>query len=195
MGVAVGTTAVGDVEFGAARLERVFAQCFGEAFNTHLQGEYPEPVYQPSTAAGKRHCIGYRHDYFASALHEVSHWCIAGSERRLQLDYGYWYAPDGRDDAAQKAFEAVECKPQALEWIFSRACGFTFRISLDNLNSGGSEIPDSSRFKARVYAQLLHWQQTELPERAQVFFGALCREFGNGGTALKSMCFEPEELS
>jgi elongation factor P hydroxylase len=193
--LAVGTAAVRHTEFAAARLQSVFAQCFLDDFNTRLQGEFLEPVYQPSTTQGIPHCIGYRHDYFASALHEVAHWCIAGSERRSQVDYGYWYAPDGRDEAAQDAFEAVECKPQALEWVFSRASGFSFRISVDNLDSGSGEIPDSSRFKARVLAQLLRWQQTGLPVRAQTFFQALSREFGDGAVAVKSMAFELEELS
>ncbi len=50
---------------------------------------------------------------FASALHEISHWCIAGKARRELVDFGYWYCPDGRDAMTQSQFEDVEVKPQA----------------------------------------------------------------------------------
>ncbi len=43
-----------------------------------------------------------RTDFFASALHEISHWCVAGKARREQVDFGYWYCPDGRDAMTQK---------------------------------------------------------------------------------------------
>ena len=38
---------------------------------------------------------------FNSALHEISHWTIAGKERRLLADLGYWYAPDGRTESSK----------------------------------------------------------------------------------------------
>jgi elongation factor P hydroxylase len=99
------------------------------------------------------HLLWYREDYFASALHEVAHWCIAGEQRRQQLDFGYWYAPDGRSPEQQGAFEAVEYKPQALEWFFSLACGYRFRLSADNLGMPGGEMPDASEFRGRVCEQ------------------------------------------
>ena len=46
------------------------------------------------------------------------HWCLAGTRRRQRVDYGYWYAPEGRDEAQQAAFFAVEAAPQALESLF-----------------------------------------------------------------------------
>jgi len=118
----------------SAELERVFADCFAEEFRTVLEGGGEEPLYVPSSRPDiSPHRIVYRADYFASALHEVAHWCLAGAERRTREDYGYWYAPDGRDGTQQAEFERVEARPQALEWIFSDACGFDFHLSADNL--------------------------------------------------------------
>ena len=100
--------------FQAARLERVFTGCFARQWRTVLLGGAEEPYYQPAADRHATHLLHYRSDFFASALHEVAHWCIAG-EQRLQLaDFGYWYAPDGRDAAQQRDFEAVEVKPKAL---------------------------------------------------------------------------------
>jgi len=170
---------VSELEHQAARLDKVFASSLGETFNTLLRGGYSEPLYQPRNDSGNGSAIiGYRADYFASALHEVAHWCIAGGERRTLIDYGYWYAPDGRDTQQQKAFEEVEYKPQALEWYFSRACGFPFKISVDNIDLETGELPDTREFKQRVLQQAKRWQYSALPSRGQIFFAALCREFG-----------------
>ncbi len=97
--------------FDAGRLERVFADCFTRDFDTLLLGGAPEPVYVPAgmrcgvTAPAPHHRLFYREDFFASALHEAAHWCIAGRERRLLVDFGYWYAPAGRDAPAQARFQ------------------------------------------------------------------------------------------
>lgn len=171
----------GGEPFLATRLEVVFARCFRDSERTLLKGGAEEPVYEPA-AQGDLHCIHYRDDFFASALHEVAHWCIAGPERRARRDFGYWYAPDGRDAAAQRAFEAVEDKPQALEWLFSIACGYPFRVSVDNLDPDTGALPDTLRFRERVLARALEWQQRGLPGRAAVFFDALVQEFATGVT-------------
>jgi elongation factor P hydroxylase len=164
--------------FIAARLENVFDACFAACWETRLVGGAEEPFYQPATVAGDPHVLHYRYDYFASALHEVAHWCIAGERRRQQFDFGYWYAPEGRDAYQQNAFEAVECKPQALEWFFSRACGYRFQVSLDNLQMTAGANPDATAFRRCVVEQALNWQDTGLPERARIYYHALCREFG-----------------
>lgn len=44
-----------------------------------------------------------------------------GEKRRQLVDFGYWYAPDGRSAEQQELFQAVEVKPQAMEWILSPA--------------------------------------------------------------------------
>jgi len=112
----------------------VFAATFPE-HRTVLVGGGDEPLYEPPTEAAPGR-ITYRADYPASALHEVAHWCVAGSSRRRQLDYGYWYAPDGRSPAQQAEFELVEVRPQALESVFAEAAGVRFVPSADNVEAG-----------------------------------------------------------
>jgi len=155
-------------------IESVFRECFLGSHRTQLSGGAPEPLYLPGCDASVAQ-IYYREDFAASALHEVAHWCIAGPERRRQVDYGYWYAPDGRDVAAQREFERVEVRPQALEWHFALACGCPFRISIDNLQGCG---PAGEAFAAAVRAQAIGWCSQPLPERAGVFRGALAAAFG-----------------
>lgn len=133
----------------ASDLITLFERCFFSEFNTLLEGGGEEPFYSPAVANSAARII-FTRDYFASALHEVAHWCVAGAARRQLPDYGYWYAPDGRSSAQQLEFEWVEAKPQALEWIFSNACGSRFRISADNLASGLDASPD---FQEAIAAQ------------------------------------------
>jgi elongation factor P hydroxylase len=152
----------------------VFHDCFAHDYNTRLQGGAGEPLYRPASA-GTAAVIYYRHDYCASLLHEVAHWCIAGARRRALEDYGYWYAPDGRDAEQQRAFESVEIRPQALEWHFSLACKQHFRVSQDNL----SQHPAAGeRFRCAVIAQARQFCVEALPPRAQQFRSALALRFG-----------------
>ncbi|NQX89835.1 MAG: elongation factor P hydroxylase [Halioglobus sp.] len=163
--------------FCALRLERVFNENFAMSWRTRLQGGADEPFYQPTTDTLVDHILYYRHDFFASALHEVAHWCIAGEERRLQPDFGYWYTPDDRDQRQQRAFEKVESKPQALEWIFSSACGYPFQPSADNIDLDARGVLDYEQFRQCVAQEVRAWQLRGLPQRAAVFYWALRREF------------------
>jgi len=157
------------------RLIQVFKRCFKEDYNTLLVAGEDEPYYQPARHEGEHNQVVFAHGFFASALHETAHWCIAGEARRKQFDYGYWYEPDGRNEAQQKSFEQVERKPQALEWLFSLCCDFPFQVSVDNLN--GVEV-DRQAFTEKVAEQLTQLLETEaLPKRAVTFAKALCREF------------------
>lgn len=189
MGAIEPVVPAGAAVFDARRLERVFGHCFASDYNTRLAGGAVEPLYQPSVGVGFN-CLYYREDYFASALHEVAHWCIAGRARRQRVDFGYWYTPDGRDASAQRAFEEVEVKPQALEWHFSRACGYRFRVSVDNLDAAGATGP-ADGFKRRVLAQAKAWEEGGLPARARVFLDALQKEFG----PVKQRPFRLEDLA
>jgi elongation factor P hydroxylase len=137
-------------------LESLFNDCFTERWNTQLIGGAQEPLYQPAAIAGQLHSLFYREDFFASALHEVAHWCIAGEARRQQLDFGYWYAPEGRSPEQQKAFETAEIKPQALEWYFSTACGYRFQISVDNFDLSAAAQAQADDFKHALLQQALH---------------------------------------
>ena len=120
-------------------------------------------------------------DYFSSILHEVSHWCIAGAERRKLVDFGYWYEPDGRNEFQQKEFEQVEVKPQALEWLFTEACGVKFRLSVDNLEQDSNDQEfqgPSDWFKQAVLDQTLHYLELDnAPKRALIFIDALLAHF------------------
>lgn len=177
-------------------LEQLFADCFFVEFNTRLIGGFEEPLYQPEGPAGEPALIQYRSDYFASALHEVAHWCIAGPSRRQQVDYGYWYSPDGRDAQAQRQFELVEFKPQALEWFFAKASGYPFKVSLDNLSENAMNPAQTRHFKQTVLVQAQHWQKNKLPERAYQFFCALQREFfdSHNVSSYQTLKFSTQEL-
>lgn len=148
----------------------LFAETFYQDFNTRLLKGTDEPVYLPADPQHSYHRIVFAHGFFASALHEIAHWCLAGTQRRTQVDYGYWYCPDGRNAQQQAEFERVEIKPQALEWCFSVACRFPFRVSVDNVTG---DPTDRSGFHAQVYQQVQMYLTTALPERAARFVAVL----------------------
>lgn len=159
------------------RIVTVFDECFAAAdeLNTRLQGGAAEPYYRPADREQPYHLVEFTQDYAASALHEAAHWCVAGAERRQLPDYGYWYAPDGRSQEQQAEFERVEVKPQALEWIFSQACGLKFRVSADNLDAG---LGPSETFKRNIWRQVQAYCREGANERARKFALALAAAFG-----------------
>ena len=115
-----------------------------------LERGMDEPEYFPAKDNQPAR-IEFAHGFFQSALHEISHFFIAGEQRRQLSDFGYWYAPDGRTAAQQQAFEHVEIKPQALECLFSLACGRDFQVSQDNLFADFDT--STSTFANDVYQQ------------------------------------------
>lgn len=163
-----------DVDVHVPELIALFDSTFYNQYNTRLIRGNSEPIYLPAGQGKPYAQIVFAHGFFSSALHEIAHWCIAGEQRRLLEDYGYWYCPDGRDEAQQKAFENVEIKPQALEWAFTHAAGRKFSVSTDNLN--GAE-PDREGFTAAVKEQLMVYIEKGFPTRAQTFIEALSRAF------------------
>ncbi|AJR09512.1 elongation factor P hydroxylase [Photobacterium gaetbulicola] len=152
----------------------IFNRCFLDSYNTELILGGDEPIYLPADDANPHHRVIFARGYFASALHEIAHWCIAGPVRRRLEDYGYWYEPDGRTAEVQAEFEKVEVKPQALEWILATSCGFRFQVSCDNL-SGDCE-PDRVGFTNKVRAQVLQYLEQGIPDRAKQLSEAL-REY------------------
>lgn len=149
----------------------IFDQTFFADFNTRLVRGDDEPVYLPADNSTPYHRIIFARGFYASALHEISHWCVAGPERRLLEDFGYWYEPDGRTEAVQARFEQVEVRPQAYEWILSLSAGFPFTVSCDNLN--GDFEPDRLAFMHKVQQEVLSILASGLPTRVNMLSQAL----------------------
>lgn len=166
----------------------LFDQTFLPLRNTQLVCCEEEPIYFPANpnTHHPHHRIIFAHGFFASALHEISHWCIAGSKRRLLEDFGYWYQPDGRSTEQQAEFEKVEIKPQALEWIFSMSAGFPFVFSADNL--AGNTDP-SKRFQKNVLDQVQTYLTLGMPEDAQIWSQVLL-DYYQPGYALSPHLFK-----
>lgn len=153
------------------RIHQAFDQTLGRDYRVRLLGGFNEPYYQPASRTEFAE-IQYREDFPASALHEIAHWCLAGPRRRMMVDYGYWYESD-RDPSAQAAFESVEARPQALEWVFSQASGLPFRISADNLTLGAG-----CEFRNQVQAEVLALV-SQMPKRALEFSTGLALRSGS----------------
>jgi len=155
-------------------LIRLFDQTFYASENTRLIRGGDEPIYLPAHADCPYHQIVFAHGFFASALHEIAHWCIAGKSRRQLVDYGYWYEPDGRCVQTQAAFTSVEARPQAVEWVLAKACHKSFVVSLDNLSL---ELDDFSEFKQAILTEIQTMREQGLPPRALVFQQALAKHY------------------
>lgn len=148
----------------------IFNHTFRASFNTEMVRGNEEPVYLPADASYPIHRIVFAHGFFSSALHEIAHWCIAGDERRKLVDYGYWYHSDGRDAKQQQVFEAVEVKPQAVEWALASACDKPFNVSTDNLNGAPS---NRLAFQHKVHDQVMIYLEKGFPNRAEKLIEAL----------------------
>jgi len=149
----------------------LFDGVFAKRYRTRLIRGDDEPLYQPASGDNDYHQVIFAHGFYASALHEISHWCIAGEQRRQLEDYGYWYLPDGRDAQQQSAFEAAEIAPQALESLFCEASQRPFHVSVDNL--GGEAEVDRESFASKVLSRARRYRAEGLPRRAAAFQMAL----------------------
>ena len=162
---------------------RIFDDCFAESYNTRLERGGDYPIYLPQFADEDGvpsdrpyNVILFAHGFYSSALHEISHWLVAGTERRKLEDFGYWYEPDGRSAQRQREFESVEVKPQAIEWVLATAAGFRYFASADNLTGNAG---DNSAFKHAVYEQVkIYAERGFLPKRAEQLRQALCQFYG-----------------
>lgn len=148
-----------------------FNHTFFQDFNTKLELGGDEPIYLPADEQHAYHRIIFARGFYASALHEIAHWCVAGPQRRLLEDFGYWYEPDGRTEQVQAEFEKVEIRPQAYEWILSVSAGFPFTVSCDNLN--GDFEPDRLLFMKKVHAEVMTILEAGLPVRVKMLSDAL----------------------
>ncbi|MCC1497129.1 elongation factor P hydroxylase [Alcanivorax sp. 1008] len=157
----------------SVELEKLFADCFLVTENTRLVGQAEEPLYLPA-CDGLPAQIFYTRDYFRSALHEIAHWCVAGPARRKLVDFGYWYAADGRNAQQQAAFLRVELEPQALELLFCAAAGHRFRVSQDNLSG---EAVDPAPFEQAVWDRAVLLAETGLRGRSKRWCEVLAQHY------------------
>lgn len=149
----------------------IFNQTFYADYNTKLELGGDEPIYLPADERVSYHRIIFARGFYASALHEIAHWCVAGPQRRLLEDFGYWYELDGRTAQVQAEFEKVEIRPQAYEWILAISAGFPFTVSCDNLN--GDFEPDRLAFMSKVHSEVLKILEQGLPQRVKMLSEAL----------------------
>jgi len=158
-------------------LINIFNNIFKKSHKTILVRGKEEPIYLPISKACEFNQVIFAHGSFASALHEISHWLIAGRDRRTLVDYGYWYVPD-RGSTMQEEFLKAEVRPQALEMLLTLACGRPFFLSADNVKPGGTEIgPEWSIFKKNVLNQARKMALGELPPRTQLLLPDLFQTF------------------
>lgn len=162
------------VEAKAEQLIALFNELFRDSYKTVLVAGEGEPEYLPADAEHPYHRVIFAHGFFASALHEIAHWCVAGQARRELVDFGYWYKPDGRTEQEQREFEQVEVKPQAYEWIFSVASNHRFHFSADNLSAA---VGASDQFKQGVQGKVLEMLSEGLAERPAALVKALQDQF------------------
>jgi len=98
-----------------------------------IQGGAEEPFYQAPTE-NTNAILYFRDNYPRSLLHELSHYCLAGDQRRKLDDFGYWYSPCGRSAQEQIKFELVEARPQGLEKRMCELVGLKFTPSIDDFS-------------------------------------------------------------
>ncbi len=159
-------------------LIELFNRLFKETYNTILVRGDDEPIYLPADEENPHNRVIFAHGFYASALHEIAHWCVAGAKRRELVDFGYWYKPDGRTADEQAEFEKVEVRPQAFEWLMSQAAGHKFHFSADNL---ASDIGASNSFKENVHSMVHQLIDGEMPERVGMLVEALMEKSGKEG--------------
>lgn len=169
-------------------LIKLFEATFYTDYQTRLVRGGDEPLYLPASVTGSDNKIIFARGFFSSCLHETAHWCVAGAERRLLEDFGYWYVPDGRNEVQQRAFELVEVHPQAYEQCFTLAVGRNFNISADNL-TGRPGATDAFELNVhRLTLKLLFADQLE--GRAKQFFDALCAAWQNPFQSWQAAAYE-----
>lgn len=162
------------IDHNPDQLIDIFNKLFIPSHNTRLDYSDDEPIYLPADENDNHNRVLFAHGFYASALHEISHWCIAGEARRQLVDFGYWYEPDGRSAEKQREFEQVEIKPQAIEWILTKSSGRKFNISTDNLDGDPAAIAAGrEQFATNVVKQVKNYLQNGLPLRAGILKQAL----------------------
>ncbi len=118
-----------------------------------IKGGAEEPFYA-APRANVSATIHFRSNYPRSLLHEVSHYCLAGDQRRNIDDFGYWYSPCGRTIEEQQRFEFVEARPQGLEKAMCEIIGVKFSPSIDDF-SGRPPTESFLQYLEIAYQEML----------------------------------------
>ena len=151
-------------------MDRAIAGAFNarlaRRYHTLLVGGAVEPLYLPARGRAPA-LLRYTQDYPRSVLHELAHWCLAGRQRRAQVDFGYWYQPPPRSAAQQQAFYRAEVRAQALELLFCKACDIEFEVSADQYGA------DTAEFSAQVAELAAQCAQHGLRGRAREVAGVV----------------------
>lgn len=158
------------VTIDTKQIKVIFEKTFYMDYKVILCYGFNEPYYLASNDRGESE-IRCRENFVRSALHEIAHWCVAGSSRRKMDDYGYWYKADGRTNAEQQVFYQVEVLPQAYEKLFCLALDLNFEVSADNLTN--PEIEGSHVFAIAVDKKYNQLKLQNLPVRVAKFNQAL----------------------
>lgn len=148
-----------------------FNRWFYDKNTTLVRGQHEPEYFAPTDTDPAK--IVFAYGFFASSLHEISHWCVAGKRRRQQNDFGYWYAPDGRSAEQQQAFEQVEIVPQAIECLLTLMCARRFRVSQDNLFADFDTSASTFAEDVKVQAQTFWLTGEKLPTDAKTLLREL----------------------
>jgi elongation factor P hydroxylase len=152
----------------------LFNSEFKDTEATMIAESPDEPIYLPADEINPLNRILYTKDSYTSVLHEISHWCIAGAERRKKVDYGYWYKPESQTPEEAELYKKFESKTHGIEWIFCMAAGVPFHIIPNNV-AAGFEI--SQDLKEGVYAATLNYLNHGLPVHAEQFKKSLLKHY------------------
>ena len=87
----------------------------------------------------------------------------------------------------------MEVKPQALEWMFSLACDYRFKPSVDNLDPITGSLPDTREFNRALVREARARQSEGLPCRAKRFFDSLSAAFATNAS-LGGLSFSESDL-
>lgn len=140
-----------------------------------IKGGAEEPYYS-APGLNVNAVIHFRSNYPRSLLHEMSHYCLAGDTRRQVDDFGYWYSPCGRAVEEQLRFEAVEARPQGLEWAMCEIVGVKFSPSLDDF----SGRPPSENFMESLNVSYREMLENPPPTAQKALLG-LANYMDNNG--------------
>ena len=110
-----------------------------------IRGGVSEPFYQ-APKHDQPAILFFRENFVRSLFHELAHYCLAGSRRRMLDDFGYWYKPCGRSSEEQILFELAEARPQGLEKVFCELWNIRFTPSFDDF----SGRPASKKFLEKL---------------------------------------------